>query len=126
MDPGAGADAAHADHLAGGVQVTELLDGVAAAHERLPVGLMKPSKTARTSSQPVPGRIRSSMGTISGGSATICSSSSTMPVRLAKTRMLSRRPRLGEVLRRLLGLSLARRRSRTSVRIQVMTSSMFI
>ena len=50
------------------------------------------------SSQGVPGRARSSIGTMIGGSATIRSSPSTVPARLASTRVLSRERAFATIL----------------------------
>ncbi len=66
------------------------------------------------------------MGTIRGGSATICSSSPTTPVRLEKTRMLSRVLAFARSCPASLASRLPRRFSRTSVRISAMMSSVFM
>ena len=108
VDPGARADAADADDLAGGVDVLELLDRMVVIGERAPVLLdQRAHQLLRVVARACSGRTSSSIGTISGGSGTIRSLPSISSVRFAKTLMLSRVRGLRDVLRRLLPFLLA-------------------
>src|SRR5205823_3696678 len=91
-DVAAGPDAAHAHHLVGRVDVAVLLQGVVLPSERAPVRaehvifLMIGVGFSHSD----PAGIMSSIGMMTGGSATMRSSPSTSSARLANTRVLSR------------------------------------
>ena len=91
-DPGAGADAADADDLAGRVDVVEVLEQHRGGRSPACAGRTGSGRAARRSksSRSSSGGSRSSIGTISGGSATIRRWPSTTWVSLANACMLSR------------------------------------
>ena len=109
MDPGACSDAPDADHLARGVDVFELLDRVVLAGERAPVAAdQRAHQSVELLGRRFRRTARSSIGTISGGSATMLQLAvRSRPARFEKHADVVAGPRLRDVLLRPLRLLLA-------------------
>ena len=114
-----GADAPDAHNLACTVDVVELLDRVVVVRARdSPVLLDEQANRLLRFAGVISGGVRSSTGTMSGGSATILSSPSTSSARFAKTRVLSRVPRLRDAFSACVASFLRDRFAATSARTQ--------